>query len=73
MLSYFLKCGKNIESKNPKVSRAKNEKLMLLLTGGVYNSRKLKLLKASRLLGSLGVNLLRASFVLEVLADQYKM
>ena len=73
MLSYFLKCGKNIESKNPKVSRAKNEKLMLLLTGGVYKSRKLKLLKASRLLGSLGVNLLRASFVLEVLADQYKM
>ena len=46
---------------------------MLLLKGGVYNSRKLKLLKASGLLGSLGVNLLRVSFVLEVLADQYKM
>ena len=73
MPSYFLKCGKNIESKNPKISRAKNEKLMLLLKCGVYNSRKLKLLKASGLLGSLGVNLLRASFVLEVLADQYKM
>ena len=73
MLSYFLKCGKNIESKNPKVARAKNERIMLLLKCAVYSSKKLKLLKASGLLGSLGINLLRVSFVLEVLADQYKM
>ena len=30
MLSYCLKCRKNTESKNPKVARTKNERIMLL-------------------------------------------
>ena len=30
MLSYCLKCRKNTESKNPKVARTKNRRIMLL-------------------------------------------
>ena len=30
MLSYCLKCRKNTESKNPKVARTKNGRIMLL-------------------------------------------
>ena len=29
MLSYCLKCRKNVESRNPKVSRTKNGRIML--------------------------------------------
>ena len=61
MLSYFLKCWKNIESQNPKVARTKNERIMLLLKCSVCNSKKLKLLKASGLLSSLGINFIKAS------------
>ena len=61
MLSYFLKCWKNIESQNPKVARTKNERIMLLLKFSVCNSKKLKLLKASGLLSSLGINFIKAS------------
>ena len=61
MLSYFLKCGKNIESQNPKVARTKNERIMRLLKCAVCNSKKLKLLKASGLLSSLGINFIKAS------------
>ena len=31
MSSYCLKCGKNTESKNPKVVRTKNGRILLLL------------------------------------------
>ena len=61
MLSYFLKCWKNIESQNPKVARTKNERIMLLLKCSVCNSKKLKLLRASGLLSSLGINFIKAS------------
>ena len=30
MLSYFLKCRKNAETKNPEVVRTKNRRIMLL-------------------------------------------
>ena len=40
MLSYCLKCKTNRESKNPKVVRTNNEKLMLLSKRSVYNSKK---------------------------------
>ena len=30
MLSYCLNCGKNTESKNPRVARTKNGRVMLL-------------------------------------------
>ena len=45
MLSYCLKCRKNRESKNPKVARTKNGRIMLLSKCSVYNSKKSKLLK----------------------------
>ena len=61
MLSYFLKCWKNIESQNPKVARTKNERIMLLLKCSVCNSKKSKLLKASGLSSSLGINFIKAS------------
>ena len=57
MLSYFLKCRKNTEIKNPKVAGKKNGKIMLLLKCVVCDSRKSKFIKqqeASKFLSSLG-------------------
>ena len=45
MLSYCLKCRKNTESKNPKVARTKNGRIMLLSKCTVCNSKKLKFIK----------------------------
>ena len=42
MLSYSLKCSKNTESKNPKVVRTKNGRIMLLSKRAVCNSKKPK-------------------------------
>ena len=58
MLSYCLKCRKNTESKNPKVVKAKNGKIMLLSKCAVCDSKKSKFIKereASGLLGSLEI------------------
>ena len=58
MLSYCLKCRKSTESKNPKVARTKNGRIMLLSKCAVCNSKKSKFLKqqeASGLLSSLGI------------------
>ena len=58
MLSYCLKCWKNIESKNPKVARTKNKRIMLLSECAVCDSKKSKFVKqheASELLSSLGI------------------
>ena len=58
MLSYCLKCRKNKESKNTKVVRAKNERIMLLSKCVVCNSKKSKFVKQqepSGLLSSLGI------------------
>ena len=58
MLSYYLKCRKNTESKNPKVARTKNGRIMLLSKWAVYDSKKSKFIKqqeASELLCSLGI------------------
>ena len=60
MLSYFLKCRKNKESKNPKVGRTKNERKMLLSKCAVFNSKKSKFIKqeeASGFFRSLGIAL----------------
>ena len=60
MLSYYLKCRKNTENKNPKVVRAKNGRIMLLSKCAVYDSKKLKLIKkqkASGLLISWGIKI----------------
>ena len=42
MLSYCLKYRKNTESKNPKVARTKNGKIMLLPICEVCDSKNLK-------------------------------
>ena len=58
MLSYCLKCRKNTESKNPKVVRTKNVRIMLLSKYEVCDSKKAKFIKeqeASGLLSSLGI------------------
>ena len=53
-----MKCRKNTESKNPKVTRTKNGRIMLLSKYSVCNSKKSKFLKeqeARGLLSSLGI------------------
>ena len=58
MLSYCSKCRKNTESKNPKVLKTKNGKIMLSSKCEVCRSKKSKFIKeqeASRLLSSLGI------------------
>ena len=40
MLSYCLRCRKNTESKNPKVARTKNERIMPLSKCPVCDSKK---------------------------------
>ena len=58
MLHYCLKCRKKTESKNPKVARTKNRRIMLLSKYLVCDSKKLKFIKeqeASELLSSLGI------------------
>ena len=61
MLSYCLKCRKNTKSKNPKVARTKNGRIMLLSKCALCDSKKLKFIKqqeASGLLSSLGIKTL---------------
>ena len=58
MLSYCLKRRKNTESKNPKIVRTKNGRIMLLSKCSVCNSKKSKFLKEQEprgLLSSLGI------------------
>ena len=58
MLSYCLKCRKNTESKNSKVVKTKNRRIMLLSKCAVCDSKKSKIMKeqeASGLLNSLGI------------------
>ena len=58
MWSYCLKCSKNTESKNPKVLRTKNGRIMLLTKCVMCDGKKLKFIeeqKASGLLSSLGI------------------
>ena len=58
MLYYCLKCRKNTESKNPKVAKTKNRRIMLLSKCTVCDSKKSKFIKEqedSGLLSSLGI------------------
>ena len=60
MLLSCLKCRKNTESKNPKVARTKNERIMLLSKCAVCNSKKSKFIKqqeASGILSSSGIKI----------------
>ena len=60
MLSSCLKCRKNIESKNPKVVKAKNGRIMLLSNCAVEIMKNqdlsIKEQETSGLLSSLGIN-----------------
>ena len=53
MLSYCLKSRKNTESKNPKVVRTKNGRIILLSKCSVYNNKKSKFYKEKEARGLL--------------------
>ena len=58
MLSYCLKCKKNKASKNPRVSKSSNGKIMLLSKFALWDSKTSKFIKeheASGLLIQLGI------------------
>ena len=58
MLSYCLKCKKNTESINPKVSKTSNGKTMVLSKCAICGSKKSKFIKeqqAKELLSNLGI------------------
>ena len=58
MLSYFLKCRKNTESINPKVSKTTSGKMMILSKCAIWGSKKSKFIKEQRekgLLSHLGI------------------
>ena len=61
MLSYCLKCKRNTESINPKVSKIINGKAIILSTCAICDSKKSKLIKeqqAKGLLSNLGLRTL---------------
>ena len=58
MLSYYLKCKRNTESINPKVSKTTNGKAMILSTCAICGSKNSKFIKqqeAKGLLSNLGL------------------
>ena len=58
MLSYCLKCKKNAENINPKVSKTNNGKTMMLSKCAICGSKKSKFIKkqeASGILSSVGI------------------
>ena len=58
MLSFCLKCKKNTESINPKVSKTTNGKTMILSKCAIYGSKKSKFIKEQQgkgLLSNLGL------------------
>ena len=58
MLSYCLKCKKNTESMNPKVSKTTSGKAMILSTCAICGSKKSRFVKeqeAKGLLSNLGL------------------
>ena len=58
MLSYCLKCKRNTESINPKVSKASNGKTIILSQCAICGSKKSKFIKeqqAKGLLSNLGI------------------
>ena len=60
MLSYCLKCRKNMESINPRVVKTINGKTMILSECAICNSKKSKFIKkekASSILSSVGIRI----------------
>ena len=59
MLSYCLKCKRNTDSVNPKVSKTTNDKTMILSKCAICGSKKSKFIKeqqAKGLLSNLGLS-----------------
>ena len=59
MLSYYLKCRKNTDSKNSKFVRTRNQRITFLSKCEVCDSEKLRFIKEQKaigLLSSLGIN-----------------
>ena len=50
MLLYCLKCGKNTESKNPKVARTKNGRIILLSKCAMCDSKNQNLSNSKKLM-----------------------
>ena len=48
MLSYCLKCKRNTESINPKVSKTTNGKAIILSTCAICGSKKSEFIKSSK-------------------------
>ena len=68
MLWYCLKCRKNKESRNPKVGKTKNGRIMLLSKCEVCSNKRSKFIKenkASGLLSTLGIEtpLIKVRFI----------
>ena len=59
MLSYCLKCRKNTESINPKVSKTTNIKTMILSKCAICGSKKSKFIKEQQAKGLLSNLILR--------------
>ena len=53
MFSYFLKCRKNTKSKNPRIAKTKNGRIMLLSKCAVCDSKKSKFIKQQEVSGLL--------------------
>ena len=49
MLSYYLKCSKNVESKNQKIVKTKNGRTMLFSKFAICDSKILKLIESKNL------------------------
>ena len=67
MLSYCLKCSKNTESKNQKLVKSKNGRIILLSKCAVWYTKKSRFIKeqeASGLLSSLGIKALLSNISL---------
>ena len=55
MLSYCLKCNKNTESINPRVSKRTNAKTMMLSKCAICGSKKSKFIKEQQAKGLLSI------------------
>ena len=77
MLSYCLKCRKNTESKNSKVVRAKNARIILLSKCGVCDCKKSKFIKEQEARGLLSSLVIKTPLnkipLLSTLLFEYKV
>ena len=69
MLSYCLKCKKNTESINPKVSKTTNGKAMILSTCAICGSKKSKFIRKQEAKGLSNLGLKTPLNKIPVLGD----